>query len=212
MGIGMYATDSDEPTDAQVMATGWKLGPGRVVHYNGTKWDKIPGVSGLGESYGAHYDRLWEALFRVSSTPEVAVGMVDVSVAASGVSLALQLGPMLGKAEEKNQLLLDTENQFWHDILTMWMPAFEASTFDATVDCAVGTAVPVDRQARFAELNDMLSQGVIDTEYYRQEARKLGYTFPDDIGAKATAEFEARNQDQFAARLSSELDSGGTQS
>lgn len=205
MGIGMYATDSDEPTDEKGNKVPWQLGPGRVVHYNGQRWDKIQGASEIDEVYGAHYNRLWEALFRVSSTPEIAVGMVDVSVASSGIALALQLGPMLAKAGEKNQLLLDVENNFWYDLVNMWFPAYEETTFNGVqVECHVGDAVPVDRVARFAELNDMLDRGVIDTEYYRTEAQKLGYTFPEGIAAKAKAEYDARNVDPISTRVTEE--------
>lgn len=211
LGIGMYATDSDEPTDEKGNKLPWQLGPGRVVKYNGTKWEKIPGAVDIDEVFGAHYNRLWESLFRVSSTPEVAVGMVDVSVASSGIALALQLGPILSKAAEKNQLLLDVENNLWYDILTMWFPAFEESAFtDVDIECFVGDAVPIDRVARFAELNDMLDRGVIDTEYYRTEAAKMGYSFPEDIATKATTEFERRQamSDGFADRVDEEVAGG----
>jgi len=156
--------------------------------------------------YGEHYKRLWEALYQSSSTPEIAVGSVDVSVAQSGVALQLQLGPMLSKAGEKDQLLIDVETQMWHDILTMWMPAYESTTFAGVdVACATGDAVPVDRAGRFAELNDMLDRGIITTAYYRQEATKLGYTFPDNIGTEADAEFAQRNEAQLGtAQLNQE--------
>jgi hypothetical protein len=62
----------------------------------------------------------------------------------------------------------------------------------------------VDRTARLAELNDMLDRKVIDTAYYRQEASKLGYVFPDDMDTRVAAE-----QDQFAARAATELGAGG---
>jgi hypothetical protein len=214
MGIGMYATDSSEPIDPVTKKrVPWQLGPGRVVHYDGTSFTKVPGVEKLADSYGEHYKRLWEALRQASSTPDVAIGTVDVSVAQSGVALALQLQPMLSKTGEKNDLLLDTHNQMFYDIFTMWMPAYEETTFDnLAVDCVVGSAVPVDREARFAELNDMLDRGVIDTDYYRQEAGKLGYVFPDGIGPKATAEFQERNADQFSSRLADETDDGATES
>lgn len=208
MGIGMYATDASHPIDPVTKKpVAWQLGPGRVVHHDGDKWERIQGVGNLGESYGTHYNRLWEALRQASGTPDVAIGSVDVTVAQSGVALALQLGPMLAKAGEKNDLLLDTHNQLFYDLLTMWMPVFEDTTFDGIgIDCTVGSAVPIDREGRFAELNDMLDRGVIDTAYYRQEAKKLGYTFPDDIGTTATQEFQARNAADFATRLNSELD------
>lgn len=209
-GVGMYATNASQPTNDKGEPIPWVLGPGRVVHYDGEKWDKVGGAQGIAEVYGEHYNRLWEALYRVSSTPEVAVGSVDVSIAQSGVALQLQLGPMLSKAAEKNTLLLDTENQFWHDILAMWMPAYEQSTFTGVdVECFTGDPVPIDREAKFAELNDMLDRGVIDSEFYRSEAKKLGYTFPDDIGTKAQAEFKSRNEAQLGTgQLNEEI--GGT--
>jgi hypothetical protein len=214
LGIGMYATDASQPIDPVTKRqVPWQLGPGRVVHHDGTSWNKVAGATDIDEVYGAHYDRLWEALFRVSSTPEVAVGMVDVQVATSGVALALQLSPMLAKAAEKNQLMVDVENNLFYDLINMWMPAYEQTTFDGvSVDCIVGDAVPVDREARFAELNDMLDRGVIDTAYYRSEAQKLGYTFPEGIAETAKAEFDERQTDQFGTRLASETADGTTES
>lgn len=208
MGIGMYATDASQPIDPKTkQPVPWQLGPGRVVHHDGTRWDRIQGVGSLSESYGAHYVRLWEAIKQASSTPDIAIGSVDVQVASSGIALALQLGPMLAKASEKNDLLLDTHNQLFYDILTMWMPAYEETTFEGvSVDCRVGNAVPINREERFAELNDMLDRGIIDTDYYRSEAKKLGYSFPEDIGPKAKAEYDSRQAQEFGDRLNSELD------
>lgn len=216
MGIGMYATDASQPIDPKTrQAVPWKLGPGRVVHHDGTRWDRVQGVGNLGESYGAHYDRIWEAIKWASSTPDVAIGTVDVQVASSGIALALQLSPMLAKASEKNALLLDTHNQLFYDIINMWMPAYEETTFEGvTVDCVVGNAVPINRQDRFTELNDMLDRGVIDTEYYRTEVQKLGYVFPEGMDARAKAEYDSRNAQAFGDRVNSELDNedAGTES
>lgn len=217
MGIGMYATDASQPIDPKTkQPVPWQLGPGRVVHHDGTSFTKLPGATDLDEAYGAHYDRLWQAIKQASATPDIAIGSVDVSIAQSGIALALQLGPMLAKAGEKNDLLLDSHTQLFYDIINMWMPAYEQTTFEGvSVDCVVGNGVPVDREARFAELNDMLDRGVIDTEYYREEAKKLGYTFPEGMGDRAKAEYDSRNADQFGDRVNSELetdDGSGTQS
>lgn len=216
MGIGIYATDASQPVDPRTkQQVPWQLGPGSVVHHDGTSFNRVQGVSDLSGSYGAHYDRLWEAIRQASSTPDIAIGSVDVSVASSGIALALQLGPMLAKAAEKNDLLLDSHNQLFYDILTMWMPAYEQTTFDGiSVDCQVGTAVPIDRQARFAELNDMLDRGVIDTVYYRTEAAKLGYSFPEDIAGRAKTEYDSRQSMDFGNRLNAETadDGSGTES
>jgi hypothetical protein len=213
VGVGMYATDASQPIDPITRKpVPWKMGPGRVIHHDGTKFDRIQGVSGLADSYGAHYDRLWEAIKQAASTPDVAIGSVDVQIAQSGIALALQLSPMLAKAGEKNDLLIGTQDQMWYDIMNAWMPAYEATTFtDVTYDCVVSNGVPIDREARFAELNDMLDRGIIDSVYYREEAKKLGYSFPEDIGAKADAEFEKRKAmtDGFADRVDEEIGAGG---
>lgn len=205
-GIGMYATDSSRPVDPDTKKpVPWQLGPGRVVHYDGERFDRVNGVSNLGDTYGAHYVRLWEALKQASSTPDIAIGSVDVQIAQSGIALSLQLGPMLAKAGERDELILDTHNQLFFDLLNMWFPAYEQMTFEGvSVDCVTGDAVPVDRAARFAELNDMLDRGVIDTQYYRDEAAKLGYVFPEGLADRATAEFNQRNVDQFATRVAEE--------
>jgi hypothetical protein len=207
MGIGMWATDASRPIDPDTRKpVNWQMGPGRVIHHDGQNFSKVAGVGDLAESYGEHYNRLFESVFQASSTPEIAVGSADVTV-ASGVALQLQLGPMVSKAEEKNGLVLDSHDQMFYDILTQWMPAYEETQFpEIAVNCVVGDAIPVDREGRFAELNDMLDRGVIDTAYYRLEAAKLGYTFPTTLAATAKAEFDERQQDQFGARLDSETE------
>jgi hypothetical protein len=209
-GIGIYATDASEPIDPRTkQRVPWKLGPGTVVHHDGSDFKRVQGVGSV-TPYGDHYDRLWDALKKASSTPDIAIGSVDVSVAQSGIALSLQLGPMLAKAGEKNDLIVDVHTQMFYDLLNGWMPAYEDTTFeDVTADCVIGDAVPIDRTARFAELNDMLDRGVIDTEYYRNEAKKLGYVFDNEVGPRAQREFEARNQDQFGTRVAEEVDPGG---
>jgi hypothetical protein len=189
-GIGVYATDAPQPIDPVTKApTNWKLGPGRVAHRPpGSKFERINGATSVG-AYGDHFGRLVAAMREAASTPDIAVGQVDVQVASSGIALALQLGPMLAKAGEKNELIIDVHNQMWFDIVNQWMPVYEETQFvDVAVTCVVGDAIPVDRVARLTELNDMLDRGVIDTEFYRQEASKLGYESPEGIGDRALAE------------------------
>ena len=209
-GIGMYATDAPSPVDPQTkQPVAWQLGPGRVVrHPEGTSWVRVAGI-GTVAPFGDHYDRMWEAMKQSSATPDVAIGTVDVQIAQSGIALALQLSPIIAKATEKDGLITATHDQMWYDLLNGWYPAYEQTIFnDVQVDSLVGSAVPVDRAARFTELNDMLDRGVIDTEFYRDEAAKLGYVFPDDIGARATAEAAAK--DSFASRVNNELNAGAT--
>ena len=61
--------------------------------------------------------------------PEVAIGRVDVSAAESGISLKLQLLPLLAQNAEKELELINVMDQFHHDITTMWLPGYETETF-----------------------------------------------------------------------------------
>jgi hypothetical protein len=213
-GIGMYATTAPQPIDpSSKKPVPWQLGPGRVVHYpQGETFARISGVDSV-LPYGDHYGRLWEAMKQAAGTPDVAVGTVDVQIAQSGIALALQLSPIIAQASEKNELIVATHNQMFYDIINMWYAAYEETVFvDVVADCVPGSAIPEDRAARFTELNDMLDRKVIDAAYYRSEAAKLGYVFPDDIGtriADAIAADAAVQADAFATRVNTELTSGG---
>lgn len=215
-GLGMYATTAAQPIDPETRTvTTWKLGPGRVVHHpTGTDWRRVSGVGDV-TPYGDHYNRMWEALKQATASPDVAVGTVDVQIAQSGIALALQLSPIIAKSAEKNELSAEVHNQMWHDIVNMWYPAYEETTFtDVKVVSVFGDAVPVDRDTRFRELNDMLTAGVIDDIFYRQEVAKLGYTFPADMAERAKAWRDSQKQaDPFADRVNEELsgDDGDTE-
>jgi hypothetical protein len=207
-GIGMYATDAPHPTDDKGVQIPWSLGPGRVVHHpTGTGFIRVDGVGSVAP-FQNHIGYLVSTLREASSTPDIAVGSVDVKVAQSGIALSLQLGPMLSKADEKNELIIDVHTNMFYDLINGWYPAYEETTFtDVTAMPVMGDAVPVDREARFKELGDMLDRGVIDTVYYRAEASKLGYEFPNDMAARADAEFAGRQSmvDPLGTRIAGEV-------
>lgn len=208
-GIGQYVTDAPHPVHPTTkQPVPWQLGPGSVNHIpTGHKWERVSGVSSVAP-YGDHYDRLWDAAKWASASPDIAVGTVDVQTAESGIALALQMSPILAKAAEKDELITATHEQMFFDILTMWYPAYEETTFnEVSVECLVGEKLPIDRAARFTELNDMLDRNVIDTEYYRTEAAKLGYVFPPEMAARVQAEKKAlAPADPLMDRVDSELD------
>lgn len=210
-GLGVYETDAPPPRNASGDEVPWTLGPGYVVeHPLGTKFARVGGVGSVSPLQD-HIGFLIKSLREAAATPDIAVGVVDVKVAESGIARTLQLGPMLAKTDEKDQVIIDKHRQMGFDLINGWGPAYEQATFDG-VDLRpqVGDKMPVDRTARLAELNDMLDRKVIDTEYYRSEATKLGYVFPADIG-KTIAEAAAQDAanavaaDPFAQRANAEL-------
>lgn len=214
-GIGQYVTDAPHPVDPRTRQTvPWQLGPGTVNHVpTGHIFKRVEGVGSVAP-YGDHYGRLWDALKWASASPDIAIGTVDVTIAESGIALALQMSPILAKSGEKDELIISTHDQMFFDVLNMWYPAYEETLFaEITVESLVGDKLPVDRAARFTELNDMLDRKVIDTQYYREEAAKLGYVFPDDIGARVEKEQKALAPvvaDPFADRTNSELNNDPT--
>lgn len=214
-GLGLYATDAPNPTNDQGEETDWILGPGRVLmHPPGTDFKRVTGVSSIAP-YQEHLGYLEKKLFQATGVSEAAMGIVDVAVAQSGISLQLQFQPMVAKTNEKDEEIKAVHDQMFFDFATQWFPTFEGLNFEGmTVLSRIGGKIPVDRVAKFTELNNMLDRKVISAAYYRQEASRLGYVFPETIEADITKEQEAATAaatptDPFADRAAQELSTNG---
>lgn len=179
-GIGVYATTSGPPLDANGEPTDWVLGPGSVVEHNvGTDFNRISGVSSV-QPFQDHMSKVDNYMREASGTPDTAIGKVDVSIAESGISLALQMGPMLAKVDEKNDLLLDTHDQMFFDLTTMWFPAYEKQSFgDALVEPQVGETLPENKKQQTDEVIALHSEGIVDTRWALDQLTKLGYDVAD---------------------------------
>lgn len=207
-GLGLYMTDSAEPEGGQ-----WILGPGRVVRV-GTdkKFERVSGVTSV-DPVQNHLRFLINILKEASSTPDIAIGKVEVSN-VSGVSLLLQMGPMLSKADERDENIASTMDQFLHDVVTMWLPAYEQDSFDAMVVSSFGDRLPTDRKAELDEILAIAAiPGLVDMDWVRARLAKLGFVFDKTIGGKAIAEAGsiAQSIDPFAARMGVESDEEGEQ-
>jgi hypothetical protein len=215
-GLGLYGTDAPRPVNDDGEETDWVLGPGRVVEYPlGHKFERISGISSVAP-YQDHVGYLEKRLFQALGVSDASLGIVDVSVAQSGIALQLQFQPMVAKTNEKDRDIIDVHAQMFHDLVTFWLPAYENVSFEGMrVAPRVGGKIPIDRVAKFSELKQMLEMGVISAAYYRMEAARLGYVFPDDIEEqidkerKAKAEAEAA-VDPYAQRVDEELGDGPT--
>lgn len=211
-GLGAYWTDAPPPTDEANNVVPWNLGPGRFIEVPpGSSINRVAGISSVTSSQ-EHLKFLISRLREASSVPDVAIGNIDVSVAQSGIALALQFAPILAHTAEKDVSIKEVHSQMFYDIQNEWLPVFESiSVTGLRVDPIVGDKIPVDRTAKLAELNDMFDRSVISAEYYRSEAEKLGYVFPADIAGQITTEAESRAlaADPFGARISQELAAAG---
>lgn len=208
-GLGMWVYRGEQPTDDGTpdgTPVPIRFGPGVVFNIpdGGEVGDlkHITGASSMGP-YGEHVTRLYEFLMEAAAVPDIARGRVQS--AESGVARMLKFAPLLAKCDEKNVSLVDVHQQMFHDILNMWYPAYEDLSWeDVTAKCSVGSALPVDRSEVLGELKQLLADGVIDREYYRERLRELGYVIPRDMEARVQ-----KDQDAFAARSATELGDAG---
>ena len=215
-GLGLYATDAPRPTNDEGEETDWVLGPGRVVEMDpGHTFNRISGISSVAP-YQDHVGYLEKRLFQALGVSDAALGIVDVSVAQSGIALQLQFQPMVAKTNEKDRDIIDVHAQMFYDLATQWLPTYEGLSFEGMrVMPRIGGKIPIDRVAKFTELKQMLELGVISAQYYRMEAARLGYVFPDDIEQQIDQERRAKAEaeaavDPFAQRVDQELSDGAT--
>jgi hypothetical protein len=204
----VYATDGGPPRNAQGLPTDWVLGPGRVVeHTPGSDFKRVNGISSV-EPNQAHLAFLINALKEASATSDAAIGKVDVSVAESGISLLLQLGPMLSKVAEREDTIDDVIFQFYHDLCQMWLPAYEAITTPCIALPVYGSAIPDNRERRFDEVMKMFDAQLVDAAWVMKELGKIGYEFSSDTAQAAISEASARAvaSDPFSGRLDADLE------
>jgi len=215
-GLGMYATDGGAPRDEQGNVTDWVLGPGNVVeHAKGSSFNRVTGVGSVSPVLD-HVRFLIESLKEASGTPDAATGKVDVAVAESGISLILQMGPMLSKVSEKEQIITDVMRQMYFDIATGFLPAYEGVTSDGYAEPSYGSTLPDDKAAQVKEILEIVAAGLADAEWGRVEiARIRGYDFANNMQQRVVDEMSERAAaiDPFAARMAAESEApetGGT--
>lgn len=210
-GLGLYATTSGPPVNENGEEVPWYLGPGRVVeHGEGTTFQRVSGVNSVGP-YQEHLAYLHDWIGRSSGASDVAQGVVDVTVAESGVALALRMGPIIGAAQDKDLEIEATLNQFLYD-LRFWLQEYEGINFgDAQAISTFGNKLPVDVKAEFDRLMQMYASipPVITGAYFRDRMRELGMPIPLDVnGAAIILEQQAFTEaaDPTGGRLEEEAD------
>lgn len=210
-GLGMYATDGGPPRDDAGNTTDWVLGPGRVVeHRKDSNFERVTGIHTVAP-YQDHLSFLINQLKEASGTPDAAVSKIDVSVAESGISLMLQLAPMLAKRDEREEEVGDVITQMYYD-LNYWLEAYEGISSPAVALPTWGDAIPTDRDKRFQEIMAIWNggAGLADDDWARSELEKLGFSFEGQSGETVLNMMRARTEatDAFATRAAGELERG----
>lgn len=178
-GLGLYVTDSKPPVDAAGNETSWELGPGSVAEIKaGGKFERVSGVGSVTPALEL-IQELKTGAQEANGIPDIAAGKVDVTIAESGVSLELQLLPMLAAASEKETELLGVMDQMFYDLKTMWFPAYEGKSFppEVNVVSTVDSAMPVNRSEKVQEVMLLFTSNLITIAAAQAELAKLGYSF-----------------------------------
>lgn len=223
-GLGVYATDSGAPVDDEGNPTDWIIGPGRVIE-RAQNFRRVTGVSSV-EAPTKHIDNVWSFMKAAAGVPDIAIGKVDVQVAESGVALNLQMGPIMARADEKEELALDVLTQMLFD-LKRWFDAYEGLNLDSVdVLPRFGDRLPVNRKQEIETHVAMVMTDppIMSAATARERLAEKGIEFGKDEFSRIIQERQALAEaagpvDPQADRLAEEAglpvaptDAGGSES
>jgi len=183
-GLGLYVSDSS-PVDEEGNATDWVLGPKRVVEVpRDGKFERISGIASVEPTQG-HMDWLQSQAESVLGISDVALGQVDVTLAESGIALAIRMGPLLDAADQRDQEITDILTQMFHDLKLYWFPVYERINLGDDLTGAVitpvfGQKLPTNIKEEYDRLAQLFLDGVIPVQIYWEKLRALGVDLPED--------------------------------
>lgn len=178
VGIGVYATDAGRPIDEDGNETDWIVAPGAVLEVPGaTMIKKLEGISSL-DPQVAFIELIRKYALEASGVSSVAVGDIDSQTAESGIALALRFLPTLAKLELRELILTESLAQFLYNWSAFYDAYETVAIANTEFTIELGEKLPLDRQKRIDELNNLLDRKVISRAFYRDEMRKLGIDIP----------------------------------
>lgn len=215
-GLGVYHCDGGAPVNEDGEEVPWDIGPARVVeHPKGSTFGRVDGIKDIAP-FQDHIKYLHSILDQTSGIPDVAKGRVNVEAAQSGIALLLELGPLLARVSEKEQVITDVKMNMLYD-LRRWMQAFEPTAGGSALENVIwvptyGDKIPPNRKQQFDEIMTMLgiAPPIVTGAWARGELAKLGYEFPAEAqfaqeilaGVTAVAQVQA---DVLGMRTGAEL-------
>jgi len=209
-GLGMYVTDSGAPVDVDTGApTTWEIGPTQVIEVSqGRSFKRLAGITSV-EPSQTHVDYLEEQAYGTNGINDIALGSRG-AVTESGVALAIRMQPLFDEADLKDQEINGVLTQMFHDLQTMWFPAFEGLNFGDVI-VSSGTSrdrLPFDRAEFWTEMTTGLESGILPlSAVHRMINEKLGYDLTEKELADAIAAQSAKMAalDPFTNRANTEL-------
>lgn len=193
MGLGVYATSTTaQPRDPAGNVVPWAVYPGKILQ-GVQDFRKVEGISSVQPNQD-HLKFLLDEIGLASGASAAATGSVDVSVAESGVALAMHLAPMLAMAGEKELVIQDVLTQMFFDMKT-WFKVYESADFlDVDIVPTFGDKLPVNKAAEVNLVTLLMStdppvmSAATAREYLKE---KCGIEFADNEGDIVLMEREA---------------------
>lgn len=216
-GLGVYTTDAGTPINDDGTDGTWDLGPARVVELpEGKTLKRVTGVSSVAP-FLDHIRYLHSQINEATAMSDAAKGVVDVSVAESGVALAMQMAPLFARADEKDLLVTDTTGNMFFD-LRRWYIAYEGGAFRSLENIrwmpTFGDRLPENRKERITTITELAtaSPPIISSQYAREKLRSLGFEdMPEETVMMNQILEEKRalklaEEDAFGARVDADVD------
>lgn len=201
-GIGVYWTDSGRPRDDAGEEQAWEISPASMLELEkGGKVGRVDG--GVIDTMIQHTGQLERFARQTTATSDVAIGVVDVQVAQSGIALAIQMMPTTAKNDEKEEDISNKLDQLLFDLLNGWGPAYEGlNAGGLVVTVAFSDPLPVNREAVVKEVTELVKNKVITVQYALQILKdKLGYDVDPAVMAGEIAAAAQQELDTMGARL-----------
>lgn len=176
-GLGVYVTTAAPPIDQATGKKGkYKLHPGNVVEMSqGDTFERVTGVASVAP-FQEHMTLMDRWAMDGSGIPDMATGSVDVTVAQSGIALALKMGPIIAENSDKQLAIAAKWNQLGYDLIHGWFPAFEGLDSGASKFKAIfGDPMPINRETYTRELIDLFTADMITFDEMRERLEKVGY-------------------------------------
>lgn len=217
-GLGVYFSTAGPPVAQDGTPGTFDISPGTVVEVpSDATFGRVSGVSS-GLPGIEHMNFILGQMQSSVGVPDIAAGVVDVTVAESGIALRLQMSPLLSHNKEKETDMTDEYNCMFRDLVDGWFPAYEAfgSNTGVEVVMTTGDPVPQDRAARFKEILILVEAvpALMSIRTAIDELKKIGYDMPADELQQLTKEAQERAKnlqlDPFAQRALGEVQGTGT--
>lgn len=189
-GLGVYVTTAAPPPDRATGKPGkYKLHPGNVVEMSqGDTFERVTGVASI-TPFQDHLKSLENWALSGSGVPDMAAGVVDVSVAQSGIALALKMSPIIAENEDKQLGIGGKWDQMGHDLLNGWLPAFEGLNSDGSQwTSTFGDPMPLNRDTFVQELVVLYQAGLILIDEVREKLEQIGYKYSQELTDKLLEE------------------------